>query len=117
MDKRILKAIALMESQHHSNLSLEEVARSVNLSLSRLGHLFKIEIGTPPAQYLKSLRLEHAKELLETSLLNIKQIISIVGIKDKSNFTREFKRAYGLTPTQYRVTHLNARRGGSGLHS
>ena len=60
----------------------------------------------PPAQFLKSLRLKRSKELLETTFLNVKQVMSSVGIKDKSHFTREFKRAYGLTPTQCRVAHL-----------
>jgi len=44
-------------------------------------------------------------------MLNIKQIMSRVGIKDKSHFSREFKRAYGLTPKQYRASYPLERAG------
>ncbi|HYX43214.1 MAG TPA: helix-turn-helix domain-containing protein [Pyrinomonadaceae bacterium] len=111
MDRRIHTAISLMERQLRAELSLEEIARAVNLSPSRFCHLFKAATGLPPAQYFKALRLSQAKKLLETSMLNIKQIMSRVGIKDKSHFSREFKRAYGLTPKQYRASYPLERDG------
>lgn|ERR1041384_1283028 len=105
MDRRIHAAIKLMERQLRAELSLAEIAQAVNLSPSRFCHLFKATTGLPPAQYFKALRLSAAKKLLETSMLNIKEIMSRVGIKDKSHFSREFKRAYGVTPKQYRASY------------
>jgi two-component system response regulator YesN len=93
-----------MQNELHRDISLNALAASVNLSLSRLHHLFKAETGTTPAQYLRSLRLEKAKELLEDTLLSVKQIMVSIGVRDRSHFEREFKRMYGLTPTQYRAT-------------
>lgn len=58
-----------------------------------------------PAHYLRALRMEQASKLLQTSLLTVKQIMNGVGFEDKSHFAREFKKAYGLTPTAYRATH------------
>lgn len=81
---------------------MEDVARSVNLSSSHLNRLFRIEVGCSPLQYLKSLRMRKAKELIETTFLNVKQVMNTVGVKDKCHFARDFKRAYGLTPSQYR---------------
>ena len=58
-----------------------------------------IETGTAPAQHLKSLRMRKAKELLEETFLNVKQIMFEVGISDRRHLAREL---YGRTPTEYR---------------
>jgi len=103
MDQRVETAILQMEKQLHRELSLEVIARSVNLSSSRFRHLFKTETGTTPAQYLKTLRMRRAKELVETTFLNMKQIMGRIGVRDKRHFAKDFERTYGLTPTQYRA--------------
>jgi AraC-like DNA-binding protein len=92
-------------------LPFDEIARAVNLSPSRLRYLFKVETGMPPAHYLKHLRLQKAKELAETTFLNIKQIMDKLGIRDESHFVRDFKRVYGLTPSQYRASCENGNLG------
>lgn len=107
MDKRLQIVIALMKKELQRDISLEELAASVNLSLSRLHHLFKAETGTTPAQYLRNLRMEHARELLEFTFMSVKQIMVSVGVRDRSHFEREFKRMYGLTPTRYRAESVN----------
>ena len=84
-------------------MSPDELSQAVNLSPSRLHELFKYETGTSPVKYLKALRMEHARELLETSFLSVKEIRARVGEGDESNFTRAFKRAFGDTPSQYRA--------------
>ncbi|HEX9919470.1 MAG TPA: helix-turn-helix domain-containing protein, partial [Pyrinomonadaceae bacterium] len=65
-------------------------------------HLFKAETGSSPARYLKALRLERARELLETTFLSVKEIRALVGFNDDSHFARDFRATYGLTPQQYR---------------
>ena len=105
MDQRVQIALALMKEDLRRELSSDELARSVNLSPSRFSHIFKTETGTSPARYLRTLRLEHARELVKTSLLSVKQIMASTGFTDRSHFDREFKKAYGLTPVQYRATH------------
>ena len=90
-------------------VSLNELAQSLNLSTSRLRHLFKDETGVSPAQYLKLQRMQRAKELLEATFLNVKEVMLQVGVKDKSSFVRDFKKLYGLSPSRYRVQYLTAR--------
>lgn len=89
------------------------MAASVNLSYSRLEHLFKAETGITPVSYLKKLRIEKARELLETTFLTNQQIIVKVGICDESHFIRDFKKAYGLQPSQYRKRHHALRNSGA----
>lgn len=102
MDQRMRSIIDLMNDNLHREMSLRKLASAVNLSLSRFHHLFRGETGTTPAHYLHALRLARAKQLLETTSLNILQIMMRVGLRDKSHFERKFKREFGLTPTQYR---------------
>ncbi len=86
-------------------LALDDLSHSVNLSASRLRHLFKSETGTTPSQYLKTLRLQKAGDLAVTTFLSIKEIMAQVGFADESHFVRDFQRLYGISPRQYRAAH------------
>ncbi|HEX8853857.1 MAG TPA: AraC family transcriptional regulator [Pyrinomonadaceae bacterium] len=101
-DPRVRKVIALMRDNYHRELTLGKLAGSVQLSIWHLCHLFKHETGKPPAQYLKSIRMEEARRLLESTVLSVKEVINKVGMSDQSHFVKDFKRAYGDTPTRYR---------------
>jgi transcriptional regulator GlxA family with amidase domain len=104
MDFRVRHAIRLISEDLSRSLVLGEIARAVNLSQPRLRYLFRAETGMTPAQYLKSLRMKRAKELLEDegTFLNVKQIMLRVGVKDQSHFVRDFRELYGQTPSEYR---------------
>jgi AraC family transcriptional regulator of arabinose operon len=102
MEPRIYRVIRLMLFELNREMPLEELAQSVNLSASRLRHLFKAETGLSPAQYLKAQKLEKARLLLETTFLTLKEIMHQAGFADRSHFMRDFRRAYGLPPLQYR---------------
>ena len=106
MDVRVQAVIALIDSSFHQELSVEDIAREVNLSASYLAHLFKAETGVSLLQYLKSFRMRKAKELIETTFLNVKQVMYRVGVKDKCHFARDFKKMYGLTPAQYKARYV-----------
>lgn len=105
MEKRILFLRKQMLSNLRHSPTIEEMARSVNLSESRLQELFKSEIGLSPVQYLKHLRLETTRDLLENSFKQVKQIGFTVGMSDQSHFVKDFKEKYGATPTEYRKRH------------
>jgi transcriptional regulator GlxA family with amidase domain len=107
MDRRIKRVIVLMEDQFHRELLLDEMAETVRLSPSRLRHLFKEEIGVTPAQYLKSLRMQRAREMMATTFLSVKEIIHRVGMKNKTHFARDFKKTYGVTPSNYLASDIN----------
>ena len=101
MDRRIEIIVSRIESDPGS-VRLSELARKVNLSPSRLRHLFKQETGKRPGQYLKIERLKKAEGLLRTTFLTIKEIINQVGLASQGHFLRDFKKAYGMSPTEYR---------------
>ena len=102
MDKRVEKIIQMMREDVRGELSLGEFAQSVNLSVWRLCHIFKSDVGMPPIRYLRLMRMERAKDLLESSFLSVKEIAFQVGLNDESHFVRDFKATYGFSPAIYR---------------
>ena len=119
MDKRVEKIIQMMREDVRGELSLGEFAQSVNLSVWRLCHIFKSDVGMPPIRYLRQLRMARAKELLESSFLSVKEIAFQVGLNDESHFVRDFKSTYGYSPALYRSQFKNnaaseAHNGGNG---
>jgi len=113
VDKRVEKIIQMMRDDVRGELSLAEFAQSVNLSVWRLCHIFKSDVGMPPIRYLRLLRMERAKGLLESSFLSVKEIAYQVGLNDESHFVRDFKSTYGYTPAIYR-THFKNNGSGNG---
>ncbi len=95
-----------MRRDLRARLTLNDMARAVNLTSFHFCHLFKAETGRSPAKYLKALRLERARELLETTSLSVKEIRALVGLHDESRFTRDFRALYRLTPPQHREYYL-----------
>jgi transcriptional regulator GlxA family with amidase domain len=102
MAERVKKVIELMQVDPSRSFSLGEMAESVNLSPPYFCYLFKSVTGVPPARYLKSLRMRQAATLLTTTFLSVKEIVRRVGCTDESHFVRDFKRIYGVTPSEYR---------------
>lgn len=92
-----------MQADVRGELSLGEFAQSVNLSVWRLCHIFKSDVGMPPMRYLRLMRMERAKDLLESSFLSVKEIAYRVGMNDESHFVRDFKSTYGSSPACYRA--------------
>jgi AraC family L-rhamnose operon transcriptional activator RhaR len=104
MDGRIfyLKKRILENLQH--DWTIEELAAQISVSAPYLQRLFKSETGMPPMTYLRDLRLDKAREFLEAKdkFYRISEISYQVGIPDDSHFTRDFKKKFGVTPTEYR---------------
>jgi transcriptional regulator GlxA family with amidase domain len=84
-------------------LSLEELARSVSMSLRTLTRWCRREIGESPAALVRRLRIEEAKRLLEQTSLPLKDIAARVHLGDMSTLWRIFTRYLGVTPAEYRA--------------
>lgn len=105
----------MMREDVRGELCLSEFAQSVNLSVWRLCHIFKSDVGMPPMRYLRLLRMERAKDLLESSFLSVKEIAYRVGLNDESHFVRDFKSTYGSSPALYR-SHFRRNAAGEQSH-
>src|SRR5205085_7372725 len=109
MDERVQTVISFIEDSFHQQLSVSALAEAVNLSPWRLSHIFKTETKIAPMQYLRAVRMGRAKQLLETTFLSVKQIMTKVGVRDESHFVRDFKATFGLPPAKYRRSCMIAR--------
>ncbi|HEX5875294.1 MAG TPA: AraC family transcriptional regulator [Pyrinomonadaceae bacterium] len=105
IDHRVKMVIRFIEANGDRQLSLNEIAQSINVSPWHLCRLFKMGTGTSVNQYLLTLRMQKAKELLETTCLRVKEIMNQVGIRDESHFARTFKKLYRVSPSQYRTLY------------
>ncbi|MBA3912665.1 MAG: AraC family transcriptional regulator [Acidobacteriales bacterium] len=98
---RLSRALLLLENTPGS-IQLDEAARAVNLSSSRLRHLVRERLGISPSRYIKHVKLQRAKELLATTELSIKEVMWEAGFTDFSHAVRDYKRLHGETPSQTR---------------
>lgn len=103
MNSKIQRIIDHMNSNLQEKVTVIDFTRLAKLSRSRTYELFRAETGISPGQYVNSLRMQKAAELLETTSLTLKQIRAKVGMRDKSTFLRAFKQAHHLTPSEYRT--------------
>ncbi len=86
----------------YSNLSIDELARLCNMSLSSFQRVFKKEFNDTPNSYLNAKKLGKSTELLSITHLSISEIAYEVGFNDPLYFTRFFKNNTGDSPTKYR---------------
>lgn len=94
---RLLHILAL-----EKDLSLQELAAKIYLSPAATSRLFQKVTGERFSQYKKRVRLEQVKENLETSRKPITAIAMEAGFTSSTVFNRDFKDAFGMTPSQFR---------------
>lgn len=95
---RIAKALRRIHSDYQNNLDVEMLAREAGMSLAVFHAQFKAVTATSPMQYVKTTRLHHARLLMAQDGLNVSTAAAHVGYESASQFSREFKRLFGVTP-------------------
>jgi len=95
----------VLEVEYRTPPSIEELAGNVGLSVSRLAHLFRRELGMSIQSYIVERRLVMAAMLIVQSDERISQIAYSVGFGDVSNFNHSFKRRFAMSPREYRARH------------
>lgn len=101
---RIKKTLYYIESHFREQITIEEIARSANISVSTLLRLYHDILHTTPIQYVLKYRLEQIKdELINNPYMPIADIAYSCGFNDISYFNRCFLKAFGETPSEYRA--------------
>ena len=98
----IKKIKAFVQEKYAEEINLSLVARNVNISPHYLSKIFKDETETSFIQFLTSVRLEKAKELLKCGCFTMKEVCFRIGYTDPNYFSRLFKKVVGVSPTQFR---------------
>lgn len=98
--QRVARVIRYLESNFDQPLDVPAIAKVAGMSTSSLHHAFKEVTSFTPIQYLKQLRLHEARSLMLSEGCGAGEAAYRVGYGSPSQFSREFKRFFGETPTR-----------------
>jgi Response regulator containing CheY-like receiver domain and AraC-type DNA-binding domain len=98
----IKACLAFISNNYHTNITLNDAAKTTNISSSYLSLIFKQEIGINFSDYLTQYRIEQAKQLLTTTSLHVYEIAQKVGFSSPYYFSRVFKDVTKMTCKDYK---------------
>ncbi len=101
-DEPISKVQDFIEKNHQEKISVDQLARMVAASRRNFERRFKKATSNSVLEYLQRVRIEAAKKSLESSRLNISEVMYQVGYSDMKAFRTTFKKITGLSPLEYR---------------
>ena len=105
----VKQSLEYIENNLGKDISLNMISEKLNISSYYFSKLFNEETGEGFIEYLTRTRVEKAKDMLKDPSKSIKEVGSECGYSDPNYFSRIFKKATGMTPTEYKE------RAGSGL--
>lgn len=97
------RAMRYLEARIDGTVRVGELAAMVGLSAAHLSAMFRQATGGGPGAFHAALKMARARTLLDTTSLPVGEIAGTVGYTDPLYFSRHFRRAHGLSPTQYRA--------------
>jgi transcriptional regulator GlxA family with amidase domain len=101
-DDKVLHLQGWIEAHHREPIGVEEMVREAGMSIRNLNRRFLLATGMAPVQYLRRVRIETAKRLLEAPNMPVDRVAGDVGYRDTRAFIRAFGVVAGLSPGQYR---------------
>jgi transcriptional regulator GlxA family with amidase domain len=99
---RISRSIAYMVEHLNQPLQVSTLAAQASVSTSHYFALFKRQMGTAPIDFFIRLRMNHARELLDSTGSSVKEIAATMGYDDPFYFSRVFKSVHQVAPAEYR---------------
>jgi len=99
----ISEALEFINNNYHNNISLDDVAKEINMSYHYFSKFFKESIGKNFIDYLTELRIEKSKEILKSRDVSIKEVCYEIGYSDPNYFSKLFKKITGMTPSEYKA--------------
>ncbi|MDO7173749.1 two-component regulator propeller domain-containing protein [Mariniflexile sp. AS56] len=105
IDKEFIQKVLsyISENMSDSDLSVEVLASQLNLSRSQLYRKIKSLTGQTVNEFLRKIRIQKAKQILETGNSNISEVCYKIGFSSPSYFTKCFKAQFGILPTEVKV--------------
>ncbi|MCR5654811.1 MAG: helix-turn-helix domain-containing protein [Lachnospiraceae bacterium] len=102
----VARALNYIYDHLHARIRLEDLADYVQVNPSYLSRIFKKEMGVSVSEYIRTKKLETAKNMLLYSDFSASEISSILAFCGQSYFTEQFRKQYGLSPADYRRQNL-----------
>jgi AraC-like DNA-binding protein len=98
--QRVANAVSWLRANFDQPANIKELAKLVNMSVTSFHRQFKAVTGMSPLQYQKTLRLQEARRLMLTTMLDVGTAGRRVGYVSPSQFSREYGRFFGTAPTK-----------------
>ncbi len=103
-DKILKKAINIVEKNiSNVNFSVEDLCREMSMSRTLLFNKLKALTDTSITEFIRTIRLKRAAELLSKGQMNVSEVSDLVGFNSRSYFTRSFSKYFGCSPVDYRI--------------
>ncbi len=102
VNDRVRRALLLMEQHLADPLTVEDIARKVNISTRQFERLFRFSTGVSPTAFYRVLRLRYGLWLLRNSTRSITDIAVECGFADCAHFSRQFREGFGVSPSALR---------------
>ena len=102
VDPRIAAALGMLASDLERPPNIKRIAALLRLSVRHFERLFKRETGQSVRSFLLATRMARAKRMLQGSPLLVKEVAAALGYRDKSDFTRDFRKQCGFPPSRSR---------------
>lgn len=102
----VQEAAACMREEYAFLEGVDGLAERLGVSKSHLIRMFSDDMGVSPGKYLQAVRLENAKLLLEARDYSLDLIANLCGFSGANYFCKVFRRAEGITPGEYRASHM-----------
>ena len=102
--KNIKAIIDYIDENYMNNITIDELAETVNLSKHYFMRFFKKYMGMTCIEYINDYRLNIASNLLLTTRVQITEVAASIGITNLSYFNRIFKKKFHMTPKEYRYS-------------
>ncbi|HUH27358.1 AraC family transcriptional regulator [Gelidibacter sp.] len=103
---RVREAVQFIHQNIERTNTINDICKEVGLTETKLQEGFKILYGATINNYINDVRLTLASQLLRGTKLNISEIVYKVGLTSRSYFSKIFKEAYQMTPTEYRQLYI-----------
>ncbi|NHN29682.1 helix-turn-helix domain-containing protein [Paenibacillus agricola] len=102
IDSRVEETLHLLSQHMREQLKIDDIARKVGLSPSRLSHLFKSVTGQSIVDTLNQMRIQQAALLLEHTDRSASEVSHDVGFQNYNHFMNQFRKWYGVNPSTFR---------------
>jgi len=100
--RRLRRISELVHTKIEDELTLVELAQSVELSTAHFARMFHKSTGETPHQFVLRQRVERAKEMLRSANTRIIDVAVACGFKTQEHFAQVFRQMCGVSPTEYR---------------
>lgn len=107
IQNKVEKATHYFNEHYNEEINIDDFAASINMSTCYFIRCFRQIVRVSPLQYILSLRMSNAKNLLGNTTYNINEIAQIVGYENQLYFSRLFRKNVGVSPSEYRKQNWN----------